>query len=160
MPDQVLPGIPLPSGWAKNVQSAVLHVVSLAHFDIIDARGLAAKDSDVAEEGQAAIHHRRPSVGPRSAMYPATVARKWAGYSALACRNPGPERSAMFHAWHSCLGRCTTGRKACCRGPEFRVGRKKRCKSLFDKEGVADLGVPRARWAHVRPEEAQQIRLG
>jgi hypothetical protein len=33
------------SGWAKNVKSAVLHVVFLAQVAIIDARGLAAKGS-------------------------------------------------------------------------------------------------------------------
>ena len=42
MPDQTLPDIPLPSGWAKNVKSAVLHVVSLAHYAIVAARGWAA----------------------------------------------------------------------------------------------------------------------
>ena|GEM_PF-2746414 len=46
MSDQPLPDIPLPSGWAKNVKSAVLHVVSLAQVAIIDALGLAAKGSD------------------------------------------------------------------------------------------------------------------
>ena len=42
MPDQTSPDIPLPSGWAKNVKSAVLHVVSLAHCAITCARGWAA----------------------------------------------------------------------------------------------------------------------
>jgi hypothetical protein len=32
----------LPSGWPKNVKSAVLHVVSLAHYAITCARGWAA----------------------------------------------------------------------------------------------------------------------
>jgi len=40
--DESLPNIPLPSGWAKNVKSAVLHVVSLAHHAITCARGWAA----------------------------------------------------------------------------------------------------------------------
>ncbi len=44
MSDQPLPDIPLPSGWPGNVKSAVLHVISLAHCDIIDARGLAANN--------------------------------------------------------------------------------------------------------------------
>ena len=39
---QSLPEIPLPSGWAKNIKSAVLHVVSLAHYAIACARGWAA----------------------------------------------------------------------------------------------------------------------
>jgi len=42
LPDQTLPDIPLPSGWAKNVRSAVLHVISLAHCAIVAARGWAA----------------------------------------------------------------------------------------------------------------------
>jgi len=40
--DQSLPAVPLPSGWAENVKSAVLHVISLAHFAIVEARGWAA----------------------------------------------------------------------------------------------------------------------
>ena len=42
MSDQALPDIPVPSGWAKNVRSAVLHVISLAHYAIVAARGWAA----------------------------------------------------------------------------------------------------------------------
>ena len=42
MLDQSLPDIPVPSGWAKNVESAVLHVISLAHYAIAVARGWAA----------------------------------------------------------------------------------------------------------------------
>ena len=42
MPDQTSPDVPLPSGWAQNVKSAVLHVISLAHFAIVAARGWAA----------------------------------------------------------------------------------------------------------------------
>jgi hypothetical protein len=42
LPDQALPDIPLPSGWARNVRSAVLHVISLAHYAIVAARGWAA----------------------------------------------------------------------------------------------------------------------
>ena len=37
-----MPDIPLPSGWARNVKSAVLHVISLAHYAIVAARGWAA----------------------------------------------------------------------------------------------------------------------
>jgi hypothetical protein len=37
-----LPDIPLPSGWAKNVKSSVLHVISLAHYAIVAAHGWAA----------------------------------------------------------------------------------------------------------------------
>ena len=42
MSDQLLPDIPLPSGWTKSVRSAVLHVISLAHCIILSARGWAA----------------------------------------------------------------------------------------------------------------------
>ena len=42
MSDQTLPDIPLPSGWAKNVKSSVLHVISLAHYAIACTRGWAA----------------------------------------------------------------------------------------------------------------------
>ena len=42
MSDQSPPGLSLPSGWAKNVRSAVLHVISLAHYAIVAARGWAA----------------------------------------------------------------------------------------------------------------------
>jgi len=40
--DQVLASIPLPSGWPENVKSAVLYVISLAHYAITRARGWAA----------------------------------------------------------------------------------------------------------------------
>jgi transposase len=40
--DQPPPGLPLPSGWAKNVKSAVLHVISLAQYAIVATRGWAA----------------------------------------------------------------------------------------------------------------------
>ena len=42
MSDQSLPDIPLPFGWAKNVGSAVLHVIFLAHYAIAAARGWVA----------------------------------------------------------------------------------------------------------------------
>ena len=42
MSDQSLPDIPLPSEWSKNVKSAVLHVISLAHYAIVVTRGWAA----------------------------------------------------------------------------------------------------------------------
>jgi len=41
LPDQPTPGLPLPSGWGKSVKSAVLHVISLAHYAILSARGWA-----------------------------------------------------------------------------------------------------------------------
>ena len=42
MRDQSLPDIPLPSGWDKNVKSAVLHLISLVYHAIAAARGWAA----------------------------------------------------------------------------------------------------------------------
>ena len=42
MSDQFSPYIPPPSGWAKSVKSAVLHVISLAHCALVSARGWAA----------------------------------------------------------------------------------------------------------------------
>ena len=42
MCDQDISDIPFPSGWAKNVRSAILHVISLAHYAITCARGWAA----------------------------------------------------------------------------------------------------------------------
>ena len=42
MSDQSFPDIPVPSGWARNVKSAVLQVISLAHYAIVAARGWAA----------------------------------------------------------------------------------------------------------------------
>jgi hypothetical protein len=40
--DQSPPDLPLPSGWAKNVKSAVLHVISVAQFALTYTRGWAA----------------------------------------------------------------------------------------------------------------------
>ena len=37
-----MPDIPLPSAWAKRVRTSVLHVISLANFAIVAARGWAA----------------------------------------------------------------------------------------------------------------------
>ena len=42
MSDQPPSSIPLPSGWARNVKSAVLHVISLAQFTLTYTRGWAA----------------------------------------------------------------------------------------------------------------------
>jgi len=40
--DQSLPDLPVPSGWPRNVKSAVLHVTSLAQFALTYTRGWAA----------------------------------------------------------------------------------------------------------------------
>ncbi len=37
------PRIPLPKSWPRQVKSAVLHVISLAHYAIVRARGQAAR---------------------------------------------------------------------------------------------------------------------
>jgi putative transposase len=42
LPDDSTPDIPVPSGWPKNVKSAVLHVISLAQYAIVATRGWAA----------------------------------------------------------------------------------------------------------------------
>ncbi len=39
---QARPRISFPSGWHGRVKSAVLHTISLAHFSIVHARGMAA----------------------------------------------------------------------------------------------------------------------
>ena len=41
MTDPPASDIPLPFGWSKSVKSAVLHMVSLAHYAIVAARGWA-----------------------------------------------------------------------------------------------------------------------
>ena len=71
MPDRALPDIPGPSGGAKNVESAVLNVISLAHYAIVAARGLPAKGSDGGPHG--GTRHARSA--PESAR-----------------RGPGPDR--------------------------------------------------------------------
>ncbi len=40
--NQARPQMSLPSGWHGRVKSAVLHTISLAHFSIVHARGMAA----------------------------------------------------------------------------------------------------------------------
>ena len=53
MPDQSPLDLPLPTGWAKNIKSAVLHVISLAQFALAYTRGWAA-DALNPRAGQAA----------------------------------------------------------------------------------------------------------
>ena len=40
--NQARPRIPLPKNWRSHVRSAVLHTISLAHFSMVHARGMAA----------------------------------------------------------------------------------------------------------------------
>ena len=42
MHEHIPSDIPVPSGWPKCVRSAVVHVISLAHYAIVAARGWAA----------------------------------------------------------------------------------------------------------------------
>ncbi len=42
MTTQKPPTIHIPKGWPSHVKSAVLHIISLAHFSITHARGWAA----------------------------------------------------------------------------------------------------------------------
>ena len=58
MCDQPISDILLPAGWAKNVKSAVLHVISLAHFDIVATRGWAANSIKPEGRHPVAIHDR------------------------------------------------------------------------------------------------------
>jgi len=51
------PDIPLPSGWDRNVKSAVLHAIALAQYAIVAARGWAANSID-ARVRPAADNHR------------------------------------------------------------------------------------------------------
>ena len=37
MCDQSLSEVPVPSGWASNIKSAVLHVISLAQYAMVSA---------------------------------------------------------------------------------------------------------------------------
>jgi len=104
MCDQDIPDIPLPSGWPENVKSAVLYVISLAHYAITCARGwapnsinarvrLAAKSDRLQQEvellqEQIRIRdarmarvdpHRRPHYSPteRMAILELRAARGW-----------------------------------------------------------------------------------
>ncbi len=47
MPQVKHPTIPLPKGWKPLVRSAVLHVISLAHFSIVRASGRAASSGNM-----------------------------------------------------------------------------------------------------------------
>ena len=42
MHTQEPPTIPFPEGWPVRIKSAVLHIISLAHFSITNSRGWAA----------------------------------------------------------------------------------------------------------------------
>ena len=46
MCDQASLNIPVPSGWASNVKSTLLHVISLARYAITCARGWAANSAN------------------------------------------------------------------------------------------------------------------
>jgi hypothetical protein len=37
-----IPDLPLPKGWSRRVKSTLLHVFSLAHYALLDARGWAS----------------------------------------------------------------------------------------------------------------------
>ena len=40
--EELTPDVPIVSSWPKSVRSAVLHVISMAHYAIVAARGWAA----------------------------------------------------------------------------------------------------------------------
>ena len=80
MSDQPSPDIPLPSGWARNVRTAVLHVISPARYAIVALRdwavnGISARvrvtaDSDRLKQEIQLFHqeslgrHLRPTAQP------------------------------------------------------------------------------------------------
>ena len=66
MSDQALPDIPVPSGRAQNVKSAVLHVTSLAHYAIVAARGWAANSINARVRLAADNNGMQPSLAPES----------------------------------------------------------------------------------------------
>ncbi len=98
------PRIPLPKNWHSHVKSAVLHTISLAHFSIVHARGIAAGHirrrvrlavQNERLQGECALlreeirikdtrmddiaPHRRPRYGPyeRMAILELRAARGW-----------------------------------------------------------------------------------
>jgi hypothetical protein len=46
LPNQSLPDTPLPPGWDRSVRTAVLHVISLAHYVVVAASGWAANSTN------------------------------------------------------------------------------------------------------------------
>ena len=62
MRDHGPPNIPLPSGWPKCVRSGVTHVISLARYAIVTARGWAADsiNARVRLTAEMAQQSRRP----------------------------------------------------------------------------------------------------
>jgi hypothetical protein len=57
----------LPSGWAKNVKSAILHVASLAYYAIVAARGWAANSISAHVRPPYDNNSIRPSLVPEQA---------------------------------------------------------------------------------------------
>ena len=68
MSHQTAPKLPLPVGWPKPVRSAMVHIISLAHYAIVAARGWAANsinarvrlaaDNDGLKEEAALLHEK------------------------------------------------------------------------------------------------------
>jgi hypothetical protein len=63
-----LPDIPLPSGWAKNVKSAIMHVISLAQYAIAASRGWAANSINARVRLAADNDHRTLSYSHKGHM--------------------------------------------------------------------------------------------
>ena len=57
-PEQITPTIHLPRLWKRRVKSAVLQVISLAHFAIVNARGRAVTNAETSAAAESnRLHH-------------------------------------------------------------------------------------------------------
>ena len=79
MATQKLSRIPLPKSWPLHVKSAVLHIISLAHFSITHARGWAA--NSVSERVRTAAENDRLHQGCLSWVELAGMG--WSGVGAV-----------------------------------------------------------------------------
>ena len=60
--DDVETKIPLPKGWSKHVQLAIVHVVSLARVALVAARGRVAEDGSIADRLRAELDAAREEI--------------------------------------------------------------------------------------------------
>ena len=128
------PTIPIPKGWPSHVKSAVLHIISLAHFSITHARGWTLKETAdaflvssptvgswskrVDEEGSKALLQLREPVNRFPDFVRYAVQRLKAPIGALASSraNSGPaDRFREVAGWPLGKGRKTTIRISGCR---------------------------------------------
>ena len=74
MCEELTPNVPLVSGWPKSVKSAILHVISMAHYAMVAARGWAANSVNT----RVRVWSQNPTVGRKwsvSARIETTTAR-------------------------------------------------------------------------------------